>query len=79
MAFCSPAAVVTKVGFWLIAIVIAGRAGVGDHELGAISFGRAVLMQLADVQVYCGEGRVSSKLWCLFRFVRSLRKTETDT
>ena len=22
----------------------------GDHELGAISFGRAVLMQLADVQ-----------------------------
>ena len=28
VAFCAPAAIVTKVGFWQIAIVIAGRAGV---------------------------------------------------
>jgi len=28
MAFCAPVAIVTKVGFWLIAIIIAGRAQV---------------------------------------------------
>jgi hypothetical protein len=31
MTFCATATVVMKVGFWLIAIVIAGRAG-GNGE-----------------------------------------------
>lgn len=33
VAFCAPAAIVMKVGFWLIAIIIAGRAQV----IGVIS------------------------------------------
>ncbi|EJM83126.1 hypothetical protein [Pseudomonas sp. GM60] len=82
VAFCAPAAIVTKIGFWLIAIIIAGRAGVNgegsDHDLGALGFDKAVLMWLADVQDCCGEGG-SSKRWCLFLFGRRLRKTQTDT
>lgn len=31
VAFCTLAAIVTKVGFWLIAIIIAGRAGVSGE------------------------------------------------
>jgi hypothetical protein len=55
VAFCALAVIVTKVGFWLIAIIIAGRTGEwrrGDHDLATFSVGKAV----ADVQVCCGEG-----------------------
>jgi hypothetical protein len=33
VAFCALAAIVTKVGFWLIAIIIAGRAGVSGEVM----------------------------------------------
>lgn len=60
VAFCALAAIVTKVGFWLIAIIIAGRGRgewrSGDHDLGTLNFGKAVLMRLVDVQFCCGEG-----------------------
>ena len=60
VAFCAIAAIVTEVGFLLIAIVIAGRARgewrSGDHDLGTLNVAKAVLMRLADVQVCCGEG-----------------------
>lgn len=60
VAFCALAAIVTKVCFWLIAIVIAGRAKgewrSGDHDLGTLNAAKAVLMWLVDVQVCCGEG-----------------------
>jgi hypothetical protein len=80
VAFCALTAIVTKVGFWLIAIIIAGRGEwrSGDHDLGTLNFGKAVLMRLVGVQVCCGEGG-ASKRWCLFLFGRCLRKTETDT
>ena len=60
VAFCASAAIVTKVGFWLIAIVIAGWAGGvanGYRNWEPSALGWAVLMRLADVQVYCIGGR----------------------
>ncbi|CAI8898849.1 Secreted protein [Pseudomonas sp. IT-194MI4] len=81
VAFCAPAAIVPKVCFRLIAIVSPGWAGglAKGERPSSTQFWVAVLMRLADVQVYCGEGGASSKRWCLFLFVRCLGKTETDT
>lgn len=57
VAFCSLAAIVTKFGFWLIAIVIAGRAG-GCGGVVIMTWEPSTLRRvwLADVQVCRGEG-----------------------
>jgi hypothetical protein len=50
VAFCALAAIVTR------APRAGPGSGSGDHDQGALNFGRDILIWLSNVQIYCGEG-----------------------